>query len=36
MLGFPAASSGKAVDKILKTEPTLKVEGVIRKALTML
>ena len=36
MLGFPAAASGKAVDKILKVEPTLKVEGVIRKALTML
>lgn len=36
MLGFPTAASGKAVDKILKVEPTLKVEGVIRKALTML
>ena len=36
MLGFAAAASGKAVDKILKAEPTLSVEGVIRKALTML
>jgi Holliday junction DNA helicase RuvA len=36
MLGFNAAASGKAVDKILKAEPTLSVEGVIRKALTML
>jgi Holliday junction DNA helicase RuvA len=36
MLGFAAAASGKAVDKILKAEHTLTVEGVIRKALTML
>ena len=36
MLGFAAAASGKAVEKILKAEPTLSVEGVIRKALTML
>ena len=36
MLGFPAAASGKAVDKILKSEPSLAVEAVIRKALTML
>ena len=36
MLGFAAAASGKAVDKILKAEPTMKVESVIRKALTML
>lgn len=36
MLGFAAAASGKAVDKILKAEPSLAVEGVIRKALTML
>ena len=36
MLGFAAAASGKAVDKILKAEPTLKAEAVIRKALTML
>ena len=36
MLGFAAAASGKAVDKILKAEPTLSVEAVIRKALTML
>ena len=36
MLGFAAAASGKAVDKILKAEPSLNVEAVIRKALTML
>jgi len=36
MLGFAATASGKAVDKILKAEPTLSVEAVIRKALTML
>ena len=36
MLGFAAAASGKAVDKILNAEPSLAVEGVIRKALTML
>ena len=36
MLGFAAAASGKAVDKILKAEPSLAVEGVIRNALTML
>ena len=36
MLGFNAAASGKAVDKILKADPTLKVEAVIRQALTML
>ena len=36
MLGFAAAASGKAVDKILKADPTLAVEAVIRKALTML
>ena len=36
MLGFAAAASGKAVDKILKAEPNLKVEEVIRKALKML
>ena len=36
MLGFAAAASGKAVDKILKAEPSLAVEGVIRKALTIL
>ena len=35
-LGFATAASGKAVDKILKAEPSLKVEAVIRKALTML
>ena len=36
MLGFNAAASGKAVDKILQKDPTLKVEGVIREALKML
>ena len=36
MLGFPAAASGKAVDKILKNNPALKVEAVIREALKML
>ena len=36
MLGFATAASGKAVDKILKAEPALSVEAVIRKALTML
>ena len=36
MLGFATAASGKAVDKILKAEPGLAVEAVIRKALTML
>jgi len=36
MLGFPAAASGKAVDKILKKDATLKVEAVIREALKML
>ena len=36
MLGFATAASGKAVDKILKNDPTLKVEAVIREALKML
>lgn len=36
MLGFATAASGKAVDKILKTDPTMKVEAVIREALKML
>ena len=36
MLGFAATASGKAVDKILKNDPTLKVEAVIREALKML
>lgn len=36
MLGFATAASGKAVDKILKAEPDLKVEEVIRRALKML
>jgi len=36
MLGFPAAASGKVVDKILKANPAMKVESVIREALKML
>ena len=36
MLGFAAAPSGKAVDKILKAQPDMKVEAVIREALKML
>ena len=36
MLGFAAAASSKAVDKILKTTPTATVEAVIRQALKML
>ena len=36
MLGFATNASGKAVDKILKGDPTLKVEAVIREALKML
>jgi Holliday junction DNA helicase RuvA len=36
MLGFAAAASGKAVDKILKAQPDMKVETVIREALKML
>ena len=36
MLGFNAAASGKAVDKILKGDPAMKVEAVIREALKML
>ena len=36
MLGFAANASGKAVDKILKADPSLKVEAVIREALKML
>ncbi|MCQ2348492.1 MAG: Holliday junction branch migration protein RuvA [Paludibacteraceae bacterium] len=36
MLGFAAAASGKAVDKILKQTPTATVEQVIREALKML
>lgn len=36
MLGFQAAASGKAVDKILKEDPTLAVEKVIKIALKML
>ncbi len=36
MLGFPAAASGKVVDKILSSEPMLTVERVIKLALKML
>lgn len=36
MLGFAAAASGKAVDKILKETPSATVEAVIRQALKML
>lgn len=36
MLGFAAAASGKAVDKILKADPSASVEAVIRQALKML
>ena len=36
MLGFAVAASGKAVDKILKNDPIMKVEAVIREALKML
>lgn len=36
MLGFPAAAAGKAVDKLLKDDPTLTVEKVIKAALKML
>ena len=36
MLGFATQASGKAVDKILKADQTLKVEAVIREALKML
>ncbi len=36
MLGFPAAASGKVVDKILSSEPALTVERVIKLALKML
>ena len=36
MLGFAAAPSSKAVDKILKETPTASVEVVIRQALKML
>ena len=36
MLGFASAVSGKAVDKILKAQPDMKVEAVIREALKML
>lgn len=36
MLGFAAAPAGKAVDKLLKEDPTLTVEKVIKAALKML
>ncbi len=36
MLGFAAAASSKVVDKILKEDPSLSVEKVIRAALKML
>ncbi|MCQ2335368.1 MAG: Holliday junction branch migration protein RuvA, partial [Paludibacteraceae bacterium] len=36
MLGFPAVAAGKAVDKLLKADPTLRVEKVIKEALKML
>ncbi|MCQ2346951.1 MAG: Holliday junction branch migration protein RuvA [Paludibacteraceae bacterium] len=36
MLGFAAAASGKAVDKIQKDNPAAKVEDIIRMALKML
>lgn len=36
MLGFPAAASGKAVDKILSADPAASVEQVIKQALKML
>ena len=36
MLGFAAVASGKAVDKILKNDPAMRVEAVIREALKML
>ncbi|MBO4454390.1 MAG: Holliday junction branch migration protein RuvA [Paludibacteraceae bacterium] len=36
MLGFATSASGKAVDKIMKNDPTMKVEAVIREALKML
>jgi len=36
MLGFAAAASGKAVEKILKQSPSASVEQVIREALKML
>lgn len=35
-LGFPAAPTAKVVDKLLKQDPTLSVEQVIKQALKML
>lgn len=36
MLGFATAASGKVVDKILKADPSVSVEQVIKQALKML
>jgi Holliday junction resolvasome RuvABC DNA-binding subunit len=36
MLGFAANASQKVIDNILKKEPTLKVEQLIKLALKML
>lgn len=36
MLGFQPAASGKVVDKILKEDPTMSVEKIIKTALKML
>ena len=36
MLGFAAAASQKAVDQILKNEPELRVEQVIKAALKLM
>lgn len=36
MLGFPAAASGKVVDKILSAEPDASIEQAIKQALKML
>ena len=35
MLGFSASASAKAVQEVLKTDPTASVETIIKKALTM-
>lgn len=35
-LGFPAAAAGKAVDKLLKNDPTLTVGKLVKEALKML
>jgi len=36
MLGFAAAASQKTVERILKEQPTLKVEQLIKLALKMM